>query len=137
MRLALQSALALLLLLITVFTAVVCWSGYRVTSAMNYGALRAKVIICIDARHMALRDSGKVPQNTVDNVLARQIWAHYYFNPKRKLPHHILLLSSDIGWQTFWSPDERRQIYESLERRMRPCPGALKRFRELQSAKAV
>jgi hypothetical protein len=132
-RLAVHSALAVALSIITVVTVFVCWSGYRVTSAINHGALRAVVHLCSDARHLVQRKSGQVPQKMVDRVLARQIWGFYYNNPKRKLSHHIILQSSWIGWETFWSPDDRRQIYLTLERRMRPCPGAIKHFREWES----
>jgi hypothetical protein len=132
----LRSVLGLLLLLIAVVTIAICWSGYRVTSAMNHGALRARVATCLDVRHLELREAGRVSQKIVDHVLSRQIAAHYFQYPKRRLPYSLMLLSSQTGWQTFWSPDERRQMYLSLERRMPPCPSALQRFLEIQRTRA-
>ncbi len=105
------------------------------TSAINYGALRAKVAVCLDVRHISHIERGYVPQGTVDNVLTRQIWAHYYNNPKRRLPHHFLLASSGIGWWTFWSTDDRRSIYQDMERRMPPCPDAVTRYREMHASR--
>lgn len=129
-RLALRSALALLVLTITIVTIIVSWSGYRMTSAMNHGALKAKVAMCLD-----FREAGQVPQQITDQLLTRQIAAHYLRHRKRQLPYSLLLLSSQTGWQAFWSPDERRQIYMNLERRIPPCPAALIRFLEIQATK--
>lgn len=123
-----KAALALVVGLFTLAVVLVSWSGYRVTSAMNYGALRMPVAMCLDARHLELRRADKVPQKIVDQVLTRQIVTHYRRYKKRILPHSLQMLSSHIGWQTFWSADSRRRLYDDIERRMRPCPGAMKRY---------
>jgi hypothetical protein len=111
----------------------VSWSGYRVSSAMNHGALRMAVAMCMDERHLILRERKQVPQRIIDQVLARQILAHYQRYRKRRLSDGAVLLSSRIGWQTFWSADDRRGIYDDLERRMRPCPSAVELYRQLQA----
>jgi uncharacterized membrane protein (Fun14 family) len=133
--LALRSALAVVLLAVTIVTISVCWSGYRVTSAINHGALRAQVAMCMDVRHLNLREAGLVPQRIIDKALTQQIAAHYLRYRKRVLPYSALLLSSQTGWTTFWSVEERRQIYTELERRMPPCPAARARFLEIQAGK--
>jgi hypothetical protein len=133
-RLAAKSLLMVLALLVAILISAVSWSGYRVNSAIIHGALRAKVEQCIDARHMALRDNKHVPQPLIDNVLARQVQAYYHDNPQRSLQHHILRASSDVGWRSFWSVDDRREIYQRIERRMRPCPGATRRYQQSKVA---
>ncbi len=122
-------------LLAAIAIAAIAWSGYRVTSAMNHGALKAAVAMCMDRQHLLLREADRVPQRVVDQVLTLQIWYHHARMRKRWLPDTILLKSSRIGWQVFWSREERRQLYKGIEPRLRPCPEAIELYRELQAAK--
>jgi hypothetical protein len=131
MRLIVMPALLFAALII----AAVAWSGYRVTSAMNHGALKSAIVMCMDQRHLLQREENRVPQKVMDHVLILQIWFHHARMRGRKLPDSILLKSSRIGWQTFWSDEERQQLYTGIEPRMRPCPNAIDLYRKLQAAK--
>jgi hypothetical protein len=134
-RAIIKYALFALALLISFALILVAWCGWRVTTAMNHGALTYRAAMCLDVQHLADRDADAVPQSKMDEVLTWQIVGHYYRYRKRIVPDSMVILSSQIGWRTFWSADSRRRMYKTVERRMRPCPGAMKRYRAMRDKK--
>jgi hypothetical protein len=125
-----KAALITSALIISFALVLVAWCGWRVTTAMNHGALIFRPAMCFDARHLAFKNDDLVPQKLVDHVLTSQITQHYRRYKKRILPDSIVMLTNQIGWQIFWSADSRRRMYATIERRMRPCPGAMKCYLE-------